>query len=1368
MMKMRLKSIVCVLLVLMVAGASLSSCKDNTGNDRISGLIKSVVASKTAGEFVLTDTEFKIQTYSSASRETVEKCIAVYPEADFELSGSGTDYVLKLKTELESNLVYSIKSLLSDRVIYSWAFMTANPFEVTKMTAPKTNKDNSISFELSFNDVTNFDECFSISPETEGKITHENNIFTFTANDGFMPETRYSICIKKELSTSSGLTLEKDYCNSFTPEYASYEKYVGIVRNDGDYANSYVGWLQPTVKIKHSKALCDTNATVKTYSFFDFKSYTQAHEQYFNAPDFRNINDLTATLDCVLEFDWSFRSFEDYNNDDKTEKYDETNKNGLLESELEYPDNESLSEGYYISEIKTELGTVYHVFQVSLMSVYTMSFGNSIVVWVNNTMNSKPLTDTEVLLDNEYDVKTNENGVAVFNLSSNDDETVRKIVINNPSNSNVPYISYIHTDGEYDEASIAKNYDCTIFSDQQKYTENETAKIFGIVSPKSSAPIPSNVSLIYGDNEVDVALDENGAFVKEIELKKFTSDMQVYLNIGSVTVAKTIIKYDNQQSSCTTKKPMEELYATATYDGSTLDFSVKKVSNVPTAIDSTLDYSASVDAKEPRYVIGTEDVEYTLSVTRKNAHYNKHYHDSYEGVDYGDDSGINAIYYTLSSGKTENGKASIPLNYENKPEEGIYYSFEISYIYNGGIYGVTVNMQDDESILKNTSPYCLHLDKSLDLCTGETVKGVVMNGNDTVKDGKVLYVIASNGINGIYASSPDDISFNMPKAIQGKAYVLAVYFDGEHMYVLNKIALSSSSENRMLNVDIKCDKTSYAKGDKIDAQISVTDKNGEPFCGAVLVRMSQDAGFIAPDFANTNPYILSKTLKEQVNGYSGSSNIEDISQTFVSAYYSNYSDVSYFFIAKTNSSGKADITLTAPLDSDRAVISVVALGKMMFGQNDIHIDCKAPSPITVDAPDIIDYKNSYVINCIANNDVVSATETTTASATTTTAAADNSGVKCNISLYTDNGEALNDKNKVLSEDGVITEKNSHISFNDLSIGKYVFVLQYEFSGEKHSVEHHFEVSGDNTKIKTDIQKLSSDGLSPNMDDKNDVCAVVFGKEYENLVSLAAKRLDYSDNSVTALLANMSAMRLFGGKVNEQYAASFQQNGVTLNKSKSENLTLSAICAAIDKSAFDTDKLKAFFDKYYSSKSKTTKMLSLFGKAALNEPILNELYSYSLDKSLNDEQKLILTLSFLYIGDYDSATAIFDKFNDKIQIRNGEARIANDKSDGRITAYYCLAAAKLQASGVDKLIKYLQNNKPSITLAELCLAEYINCYINTSSGSFTIKYSENGKSNDIKIAKSRLYSKSILQTNSTDVSISSDDEAYVCFAYIQPK
>lgn len=467
--------------------------------------ISSVKATSVSGSEITTDTKLKITTGKVMSVEKLRDALEIKPSTKYNIKkNSGNSFTVSFENGLAADTLYTVSSKSSGKTIYSWAFQTDNTFRILSRSpeSGSIEKNGTVAIDFTHSNVENFEECFSIYPAIPGTFEHYGRRWVFLPSDEFETNTLYTVTINKNITGGDNEKLENDYSFSFIAADPDSQIYVSYPTNN--LADSFLPSQVPAARLEYWNTNI-SEADVTVYQIPDAQAYTDIHKSCLH----RNFvsSSITDRLSSYVKAT-SFIA-------DPAKSSD--SYSGSNVAYIQYP--QKFEPGYYISEIKFTDRTLYHVFQITELAVYTVTSNGDYTVWVNSSKTKSAAAGATVELEGFDRKTTDENGLAVFTGGkSNDSEN---IILKVTNGSEKEYIASISPTYEDESSKSAIDYYSYLYTDSEIYRPGDKINVWGFILPRTaSAEIPSSVKLYsaWDDVYTDISLNENGSFTTQLEL----------------------------------------------------------------------------------------------------------------------------------------------------------------------------------------------------------------------------------------------------------------------------------------------------------------------------------------------------------------------------------------------------------------------------------------------------------------------------------------------------------------------------------------------------------------------------------------------------------------------------------------------------------------------------------------------------------------------------------------------------------------------------------------------------------------------------------------------------------------------------------
>lgn len=488
--------------------------------------ISAVSATNLNGKEITADTKLKVVTSSAMSINEFKDAFSISPSEHYNVKkNTGNTFTVSFERGLAANTLYTVSSVSDGKTIYSWAFQTDNTFGVVSHlpSSDTLSEGDIIALDFTHANVENFENCFSIYPSIPGTFEHYGRRWIFVPSAEFEQNTMYTVTINKNISDGDGETLSDDYKFSFTVQ--DPDSYIYVSYTSDEPADCFLPEQTPAACIEYANFELE-KPEVTVYKVPTAEEYKNIHKNYigFNSVS-SAVSDKLKTYGKVTSFTGDFIT--------------SNGGNGINRAFVQYP--QSYDEGYYISEIKSGNITLYHIFQVTKLAVYSVTSNGDYTVWVNSTSTSKSVENASVSIEGYEQGYTDKNGVAVFkgNISESDEDSFsdsENIILSVKTDSSPEYISSIRPTHKTRENDAAVNYYSYLCTDSELYRPGDNVKIWGFVIPRTDdASRPQAVQLYtqWNDKYTDVQLNENGSFTAVFELTDTCPDEYSEISVSS-------------------------------------------------------------------------------------------------------------------------------------------------------------------------------------------------------------------------------------------------------------------------------------------------------------------------------------------------------------------------------------------------------------------------------------------------------------------------------------------------------------------------------------------------------------------------------------------------------------------------------------------------------------------------------------------------------------------------------------------------------------------------------------------------------------------------------------------------------------------
>lgn len=508
------------------------------------------------------------------------------------------------------------------------------------------------------------------------------------------------------------------------------------------------------------------------------------------------------------------------------------------------------------------------------------------------------------------------------------------------------------------------------------------------------------------------------------------------------------------------------------------------------------------------------------------------------------------------------------------------------------------------------------------------------NSEVVSKTGKFLFLKLQNGLKDVAVSDSPRLPVTFVGDDAPIVYYTAIWFDGTTFRAPDTFSMASlqfDEQTRKLNVSVKPTKSTYAPGDTVHVDVTVTDPKSQPVQAAVNLSAIDEA-LNAIQYDNA-PSPLTSLYSNVMSG---------MMQLYVSheplrasmgaegggggdGARKDFKDAVLFTEVQTNASGKASAEFKLPDNITSWRLTGQAVSDDLYAG-----DTTVAVPVTKPLFGTLTMNDEYVV----------------ADHPTVLARADGAGLKANDAVsftfeVVGLGAAQQRTGKAFTTEAFV--------FPKLTSGEHQVKLTVSHGKDRDTLVRTITVvpSRLTSATSTFVEAKVGTTLSGSTSERSTVIVSDLGRGrvingLESLQWSWGKRIERS------LAARISSDLLTSLDVQSSGPSTgfspltFQQDdgGISQVVYGSSDLQLSAFAAA-RADLFDQVQLRRYFVGKLEQKSASLDQVgyALLGLANLGEPVLPDLESYLTQKGITDEQRLVASLAFQSLGANDRATTI---------------------------------------------------------------------------------------------------------------------------------
>lgn len=1309
------------------------------------------IAKESKGNYVANNEEFTVET-KGGSLDQVKKHIYIEPAVNYKVTKKSKNKYKVVAKDIPSNEIVNLEFIDNKVVEDKWAFQSTKELTVTSVY-PANNTTNistnsTIEITFSYPDVEDINKSVVIEPKVEGTFEQNGRIWVLKPKKPLKDDETYTITIKDDIKTgdkklSEGLKTTFSTHND-TNKTISYDS----ITLDG--IETFKTTEKPMFITKEKITKVEMQ---KFNSSEDFRKYISNETGYklksLGNVSIKKLNHDLYTLEKTYEKGYYLLKAFDSKGKlcfsipiqvNNLQAYLMTTQNDLL---VWTGSNNSVQKNVNISYEKTNVKTDKDGLAIikkyndkkNKLKYVKVGKDNPIFVGVNNADNEEYpngyIYTDRPLYKNTDDVnifgyipfKYFENGASKNDFVVSIDDTKLPVEINDDGTFTTKYhldnmkSDYMSVTLKYKDSYIASRYfevkeyekemyDFKIIMDKNYVYAGQDFRFKVKVTHISGVTVPNKTIQIIVDDDRTIYTKTNANGIAEFSLDTAREESPTSIwHSESITVKSTLTE------------SAQEGYGFSYYvidrllDESNSDFDIKtKMFTVDINTLSTnknvknIDWDMSEIVDKPYNGTATVEIEETkITRTISGYEYNEITKENVPEYDFDSDTNIvKTDTYTIN-----NGKVNYKVDYDFKKD-----SEDITYL-----YGMTLTMNDSrkqktefEFYLYDEEDYESNMDGysgydrnpvssnyynlyNYYMPTGdETVYSVnskiirslySYNGQKEVTNNKFLLIKYKNNIiDKKIVNSTEKISTTFNDSDRPGIRITGAYLKNGNFYRLPTEYLDYNEEDSELNIEIKPDKTTYKPQEEATVNIKVTKKDkgikskvnvsvvDEGVFKAVsdttniLEQLYYDMWYTQYTFSTYRDYNL--YIEGGGMGSTGGGARTD------------FGDTIFFKTVETDGSGNAQVKfkMNDSITSFR-ITAHATTTDVDAGSNHTNIESSIPLSITFNKPLGQKETDDVVLNAIGIG-------------------SSNTNVNFEFSI-----KGIDKKITKTAR----MSNNVYANFGKLPAGTYTAVISAQSGSDSDKVEFKFNVVKTQTEVsvKTTKSIKEQNNIKPT---KNPIKLEFYRASFESYEKYLDILKDTNENRLDTKFTYNKALE-FENKYNDKnyildlgdiHKFKTKTGYKYLAGDEDVSYELTAILSYYDNSLAIN---KSVFYKLLKSKDIAVRLNGYMNLAAQKEPILDDLNTIS--KIENDDLLFKLALSYVFLGDYNSARKQYDKMKDSGKRAYLSTFIDKKEAEKLIDQVY----AKEHANRYVYLamISYFENNNAGLASKEKVTVSY---------------------------------------------------------------
>ena len=796
-----------------------------------------------------------------------------------------------------------------------------------------------------------------------------------------------------------------------------------------------------------------------------------------------------------------------------------------------------------------------------------------------------------------------------------------------------------------------QNYTYEIIANKNYVYNNEKYDFDVKVTHITGLVVPNKKVLVrFNGQELLEKTDENGIAHFSVDIAKEDEKTYIVTNMYMEVYNGDLEEYNDTVTTKDVELIYRDIYTTVNNTGSNYELSAYKLQkdkemevsyDLKELYDDEYNTTVEIDLKESRnekkvvkyeldkytktnkpvydYVI-TENTQKITEINMKNGKMNY----DINSLKMKDNTEVYSYTYTLifklqdRSGKEIEIKKII---YRDEKDVELGYSY--GFFSNLGRLAYKQNLSYYYDIFR----YFLKADVT-NFNIGDTAKftlseSIANKGNQEIdNNGKLLLISAQENILTTKITDKNEIEYKFEeKDFPGCKITSAYYYNGK-FYRMPIYYYDFNEETRKVDIDIKSDKTEYKPGDEVNLTIKTTNNN-KPIKTFVNISVVNEAVFAVQEDSTE---IVSTIYQDpEYPIYTYSSYFDFISKEpdgFGGGggdTRGNFGDTAYFDTVYTDSNGVANVKFKLPDNVTTYRVTVHSANEDVYvGVNKIDITSKLDFFIQSTEPRNVKTTDDLVLNA-------------------TSIASEQYNVKYQFTI-----EELN---KTLEAEET-TNSITTVNFGKLDYGTYHVVIRGSGNNQEDAITYPINIieSAQEVKKYTKININETPEIKPT---KNPIVLEIYNRNMEKYIDY----IDFIENTLTERLDTQIAYNEIQKIRTKYYGSSNNQVNINMAKYRDtknytdylknlENANTDIVLTALIQ-YYAKDYISGLnIDPFINDDNNLFEQYLL--ASANKKTVLTDLLQLKEEKDIENYNKLLVTLSLEFLGDYQNAKDLYNQ------------------------------------------------------------------------------------------------------------------------------
>lgn len=620
---------------------------------------------------------------------------------------------------------------------------------------------------------------------------------------------------------------------------------------------------------------------------------------------------------------------------------------------------------------------------------------------------------------------------------------------------------------------------------------------------------------------------------------------------------------------------------------------------------------------------------------------------------------------------------------------------------------------------------------SVNLTLAESTKEGI---KEIQNNGKILKMVLKENITKTEIIEDSKFSYTFTDEDFPGCKIATAYFVNGKFYRMPTYYFDFKEEDRKIDIEISADKEEYQPGDKVTITVKTTN-NGKPIKSFVNISVANEAVFELED--DTTNLLEQIYYDKDYPVYTYSTYIDGINQPGGGAGggdgepRGDFGDTAYFETVYTDSKGVATVTFTLPDNVTTYRVTAHSANEDLYlGVNTLDIVSKLDFFVQSTEPRNVKTSDDLVLNA--------------------TSIADE---KYDV----DYEFTIKELNKTLTATGS-TNSMTTVNFGKLPYGTYHAIIRGKHDSQEDAIEYEFNIveSTQEVKQKTTVNINNNTKINPT---KNPVVLEIYN---ENM-SKYLQYIEFVESTLTQRLDTQIAYNEVQSIKDRYYNTKSAVNYINIENyvgndylknlnNGEEDIVLTALVSYYAKQYYANSTAYGLTREKILDDDNIFEIYLL--AAADNESVLTDLLYLKEEQDVDNYNKLLVTLSLEFVGDFQNAKELYSTIN----LTDEESK----EYKSLVAIIETFINKKEAVTKIDDLIK----NSPADEYLRFAILSFFENNSAKISKEEKVKISSSGLNEEITINGMEIKTYTVNNEDLSDISFETDSNDLMVSYYYQ--